>query len=265
MKIRSIEFTGQFEEMCDIEVEGVNSYCMYPSGNVSHNSKEPIWVNTFISGGDLHKEMAIQIYGRENYDRNKRKKVKCLNFGALYGGSKWTFSRQLRCSLEEAQDLLEAWWGKLRTLRKWTQDIAKIARKQGFLYSIFGRPRRLKHWYQSPKWKDRMFADRTAVNTQVQGAAGDMLRIDFVQIRKQLWKELQSKDLMMVSTIHDEINAYVRINKIHEIIKKLVKIMMIQVPGWKVPMEVGIEIGTSWGNLFKFEFDENGDLVPKKD
>lgn len=82
-KIESVEYLDEEDEMCDIEVEDVNCYYV-DGGVVSHNSKEPVWLEAFQSEeGDPHKNTAIKLFGEENYNRDKRKKAKGMNFGRV--------------------------------------------------------------------------------------------------------------------------------------------------------------------------------------
>ena len=88
--IEFIEFTNEEMEMCDIEVEEV--HCYYANGITTHNSGqelripanlsgEEVWVSAFTTGGDVHKETAVRLFGEENYDNSKRKMAKGANFG----------------------------------------------------------------------------------------------------------------------------------------------------------------------------------------
>jgi DNA polymerase-1 len=225
-------------------------------------SGEPTWVNAFQNGEDPHKATAIKMWGEDLYDNDRRKMAKTLNFGALYGGSKRTFARTLRCSEGEAQDLLDQWWSTLRVLKSWTDSVKAQGKKHGYVVSAFGRPRRLRHWFASPKWGERKFAERIAVNQKVQGTAADMIRLALIRVReKVVKKKTYEKVYALISSVHDELNSSIHKDWLFEIIPVLKKCMDIKVPGWKVPMDVGLEIGKTWGSLFQFEL--KGDrLIP---
>lgn len=225
-------------------------------------SNEPVWVGAFLEGEDLHKNTAVRIYGAENYNRDKRKTVKALNFGALYGGTASTFARTLRCSRQEAQDLLEQWWFTLRGLKAWTRTVKAKAKKYGYTSSAFGRPRRVRHWLASSKWGERTYAERAAVNQEVQGTAADMIRLAICRTVKKIYRKgVVTGEVYPYPPVHDELNSSVHKDRVVEVARQKCECMNIKIPSWKVPMEVGIEVGRSWGALFKFEF--KGDtLVP---
>lgn len=218
-------------------------------------SKEPVWVDAFLNNLDIHKETSLKVLG--GYDSELRRIAKELNFGALYGGSPWTFSSKIGCSLEKAEEAFNKWWSVLRVLKRWAKGVEAFAQKNGFVKTYFGRIRRLKFWYMSSSWKVRKFADRSAVNHVVQGTAADIIRYVMVLIYKRLRKFFISNDLQIKSTIHDEINFIVRKLLFHQIVPKIVDIMEIKIKEWVVPMKVEVSVGDSWGRMFKFEFKDN--------
>lgn len=225
-------------------------------------SREPVMVNTFLSGGDLHKEVAVRMWGEENYDGDKRKKAKIMNFGTLYGGTKFTIAEAMKCGVEEAQGYIDQWWGVLPVLRAWAKAQEQRAERYGTISTAFGRPRRLRYWFASPNYSDIGFAKRSAVNTVVQGTGADMMRLALIRTKSHV---LSRQDLMgfirLLSTIHDEANFSMHPGILLSVIPEIIKCMSIKVPDWKVPMEVGIEIGTSWGQCYPFHL-ENNTLTP---
>lgn len=141
------------------------------------------------------------------------------------------------------------------------RDIRR-AKKEGTVYTVFGRPRRVKYWLQSSDPRMRGFGARTVKNSQVQGAGGDLLRL----MVKRIWDKLFTSgtyDIEFRSTVHDEINFSVARDQALEIIPKIIQCMTVKVPGWPVPMICGLEVGTSWGQTFAFDYDlEKGTYTP---
>ena len=159
--------------MCDIEVE--EAHCYFANGILTHNSAqelraisnvtgEPGWVNTFLSGGDLHKNMAVSMWGAENYDKEKRKRAKVLNFGMSYGMSGYSLSQKFNVSVEEGEEIVAKFWKAAPRIKEYQTRCVKMARKNGTVYNYFGLPRRVKFYFDSPDPKRRAFGTRTVNN-----------------------------------------------------------------------------------------------------
>jgi DNA polymerase-1 len=220
-------------------------------------SKEPVWVDAFLNDKDLHTEMTNLIYGKENFSSENRKKIKGVNFAAIYEGTKYAISKKLNISLDEADSILTSWWSKLTTLKKWSLSQQDFGRKHGYVKTWFGRKRRLAYWFNSNNWRDIGFAERSCVNNPVQGTAADIMKIDLVKIYNELNDLLRNRDLILSSTVHDEINFGIKRDKFFDIVPKILNIVDIKIPEWVVPMEVSMAIGTSWGNMFDFQIVNN--------
>ena len=240
-------------------------------------SGEPAWVSAFSQNKDVHKSTAVAIWGEENYSKDKRKLAKGANFGLLYGMTAHNFSSRFNMSPAEAQEFVDAFKSGLPTLFTWIGAIEKTGEKFGTVYTMFGRPRRVKSWFDTGDWSWVNFAKRTCVNTVVQGTGADILKIVMIRIFNKWYNNPKTgpmtKLIRFKSTIHDEINYQVYKDKEHnyEIFKKLVKgtmeSMRVKLPEWPFPMEVGLSIGNRWGQSVDFNFDPNTleILGPKKD
>lgn len=213
-------------------------------------SKEPLWVDTFQKGEDPHTNQAVAIWGKESYDSDKRKKVKPVNFGAIYGATKWAISRSLGIPVEEAGELLDRWWAAVPVLTRWVEMTKRRARRTGVVYTPFGRPRRLHYYFSSPNRKVRAFAYRTAVNSPIQGGGADILKIAFLKLAKFI--DTLTREIVFRMTVHDELDFSVDKNRI-DLLDKMVELMQITRKDWPVPMDVGLEIGNSWGDMVAFE------------
>lgn len=166
-------------------------------------------------------------------------------------------------TLQEAENFVNQYKKTLNTLFAWEDRMKKKARKKGVVYTYFGRPRRLKWYFNHEKSGMRAFAYRSAINSPIQGAGSDILKIALVKLWDNVFTNPEYKeDVLFMSTVHDEINFSVRKSKVEEIIPILKKQMELEVPGWSVKMEADFEIGNNWGNMFEFEFNDNGKIVP---
>lgn len=225
-------------------------------------SGEPVWVEAFLNEEDIHRKVASLMWG-EDRATEMRKYAKALNFGALYGGSKYTFSRTLNCTVEQAQERLDDWWSALNVLARWVRTSENRAKKDGYIETYFGRPRRVKHYFDHPKYSMQNFAKRTAVNTQVQGAGADIMKIGMLKVYeallclKKYWD-----DLKLLNCVHDELNFSMLndITFVNDTCQKIKDKMQFEIPGWKVPMLVDCAIGDSWGNMFPMRFDTDSGL-----
>lgn len=140
-------------------------------------SGERVWLDTILNGGDIHKATAFAVWGEENYNRDLRKCAKFVNFGALFGGTEYTLQKQMGCSLEDAKEYRRQWRLSLPILVGWFDYMHRVGRKNGTVYTFFGRPRRVMEYFLSGKRKDVEFGKRTCVNTVVQGCLQSHVRI----------------------------------------------------------------------------------------
>ena len=226
-------------------------------------SGEPVWLKAFRHGEDLHTNMAILMWGKENYNKDKRKLAKICNFGILYGQNPWGFAKKQNISVSAAEEVFSSWWSAVSHLKVWKDRHLSKARKEGTVYTLFGRPRRVKWYLQHPESKMRAFGYRTAVNTVIQGTGADVLKLAFCRVcRGILYSEAYQRFVRFLSTIHDEINYSVKKSKIHEIAPKLVQAMVIRLPQWPIPMETSLSIGSTWGWMFEFRVTKEGKLEP---
>ena len=222
-------------------------------------TKEPVWLEAFLGGQDIHERTGRALFGNDLYDSNPkyyRGLAKVANFGILYGMSKYSLMEKFNMkSLEEAEAFIATYKQTLSSLFAWVTRHCNKTKKQGYCHTFFGRPRRVKYYFQHPEGSQRAFGYRTAVNTVIQGAGADILKIALLK----LWDEVLNHpdyrdDVRFLVTVHDEINFGVRKERLFEILPLLVKNMELEIPTWMVPMEVGVEIGNTWGDCFPFYF-----------
>ena len=233
---------------------------------IANYSNIPFWKDTFINGGDLHERTAKMIWGEENYNHDLRKRAKGANFGLSYGMAYQTAAESFKLPLEEAKELVDGWWSVCKELKiQQDKDIRK-AKKTGTVYNYFGRPRRVKAYFESADRRQIAFGERTVKNTVIQSVGADLCKRACIKYYNEMLLDPRYKDkTRFLSTIHDEINISVNYEDrelFNEMVKKFYKIMYVKAPGWDVPFDVGIELGNRWGDSFVFKYDENGNLVP---
>ena len=140
------------------------------------------------------------------------------------------------------------------------------AKKTGTVYNYFGRPRRVKAYFDSADRRQIAFGERTVKNTVIQSVGADLCKRACIKYYKEMCLNPKyAGKHRFLSTIHDEINisvSYEDRELFEEMVRKFYEIMWVKVPGWDVPFDVGIELGNRWGDSFVFKYDENKRLVP---
>lgn len=187
----------------------------------------------------------------------------CASFGILYGSSAYGFHNQFPdMTLEECEEFIEKFKAALPSIEAGQKASVRYAKKNGFVKTYFGRPRRVKYYLNHPDRSMRSFGERTVKNTAVQGAAGDCLKLMLIR----LWKELFSKypEIKWVGSIHDEITYIIPKSILIDALKIIKKCQTIKLPDWPVQLDCDISIGKSFGELIPwFLDDETGELTPQ--
>lgn len=221
--------------------------------------------------------------GEENYSKDKRKKAKGANFGILYGMTAHNFAPRFNISLEEAQEFVDSFKKGLPRLTAWISYMEKVGEKQGYINTMFGRPRRVKYWFDTKEWKWVSFAKRTIVNSAVQGTGADILKIVLIKLFNAFYSSDPQHNytslIRFKNTIHDEVNYQIYKDKEHDykafkiLLKQAMSIMRVKEPNWPFPMETGLSIGNRWGQSIDFSYDREtldiikpkGDVLEEKD
>lgn len=180
------------------------------------------------------------------------------------------FSARFNMTMAEAQQFVDDFKNGLPVLFNWISAVEAKAEKDGTISTYFGRPRRVRSWFNTGEWSWINFAKRTAVNTIVQGTGADILKIVMIRIFNTFYinngKPL-TKLVRFKNTIHDEINYQIVKDKEHnyaafnKLLKAIMARMRVKRPEWEFPMEIGLSIGNRWGQSVDFNFDKNTLLV----
>lgn len=201
---------------------------------------------------------AVAIWGEEHYNRDYRKMAKYANFSILYGASSHSLYADSRYgfkSLQEAEDFYNKYKKALPTLFQWQDRLIYSARRKGMLQTFFGRPRRLRSYYEN---KQIGFANRSAGNTSVQGVAGDILKMVMIKLWKALFNNEEFKDdVAWRVAIHDEIGYTVRATKLMRILKIIKETQSVKLPEWPVEIITDPSVGWSMGRVYDFHMVED--------
>lgn len=223
---------------------------------VANVFKEQTWIKAFNTGQDVHKMTACKIFGEENYCKEARKKAKAASFGILYGSSAFGFHNQFPdMSIEECEKFMDDFKAALPAIEAGQKNAVRYAKKNGFVKTYFGRPRRVKYYMNHSDRSMRGFGERTCKNTVIQGCAGDALKLMIVRLWKDLFSKYYEKGVRWVGTIHDEVNYLVPRNLLTEVVPIIMECQRIKLPDWPVSLDPDLSIGRSFGELIPFEYD----------
>ena len=154
-------------------------------------------------------------------------------------------------SMAEAEEFYENYKKALPTLFQWEERKQRQGRRDGTVYTYFGRPRRVKGYFDNGQFG---FANRTIVNTQIQGTAADILKLVMVRLWKNLLNHPDYKDdVRFLITIHDEIGYAVKASRVNEIVSIIEENQTVVLKEWRVPIITEASIGWSVGGLFAWE------------
>ena len=215
---------------------------------LAHYSKDPLLVEAFRRGDDIHTLTASQVFGVPPLmvTADHRRQAKVVNFGIVYGLSPFGLSQNLGIETSEAKRYIEAYFEKYHGVRKFIDRTLDDTRREGRVKTLFGRVRPIPD-INSKNFNLRGFAERTAVNTPLQGTAADLIKLAMIRIDAIIReRHLQSK---MTLQVHDELVFEVLEDEVDEM-RSLVREQMENVhPALSIPLMVEIGVGKNWRDL----------------
>jgi DNA polymerase-1 len=214
---------------------------------LAHFSGDPLLVEAYRRGDDIHTLTASQVFGVPAGDVNAehRRRAKAVNFGIVYGLSAFGLSQQIGIDQKEAKRFIEAYFEKYVGVRQFIDRTLEQARAELKVATLFGRIRPIPD-ILSKNPNLRGFAERTAVNTPLQGTAADLIKLAMIRIDTELReRDLKSRMLLQV---HDELVFEVPEAEF-DVIKQLVTQKMEDAYQLKVPLKVEVGVGSNWRDL----------------
>jgi DNA polymerase-1 len=208
---------------------------------LAHYSQDPVLLQAFRSGGDIHARTAAQLFSISPLllTSEMRRVAKTINFGIVYGMSSFGLAAQLNISRREAQIFIDRYFQLYSGVRQFMEDIVEKARVDGFVTTLLHRRRMLPD-INAKKKADREFAERTAINTPIQGTAADIVKLAMIQVVRTLEKGRLGARLLL--QIHDELVFELPEAEIEETIK-IVRPAMENVLTLDVPLVVNFVTG----------------------
>jgi DNA polymerase-1 len=214
---------------------------------LAHFSEDPLLTEAFRRGDDIHALTASQVFGVPPMliDAEHRRRAKAVNFGIVYGLSPFGLSQQLGIEQREAKKFIDAYFEKYAGVRRYIARVLDETRREQSVKTLFGRSRPIPD-INSKNANMRGFAERTAVNTPLQGTAADLIKIAMIQIDQELRsRKLQSRILLQV---HDELLFEVPANEL-DLVRQLVREKMESVHPLSVPLLVELGVGPNWRDV----------------
>ena len=207
----------------------------------------------FKNNEDIHSLTASQIFDVDlkKVSEDQRRKAKAINFGIIYGISQYGLAKQINVSNFEAEEFLNAYFGKFPEIKVYMDETIKFCRKSGFVNNIFGRRSHFMS-INDKNYNVRNFQERAAINAPIQGSASEIMRLAMIRLSKKL-KEQKIQNTKMLLQIHDELifetpkNESKRISKI--IIEEMTSVAKSDQHSFSIPLTVDINIGDNWGTL----------------
>ena len=214
---------------------------------MAHFSKDPVLVEAFRNGEDIHARTAQEVFGVGPMAQNAehRHAAKAINFGIIYGLSPFGLAQQLGIEQKEAAKFINAYFTRYRGVKEYLENILADTRKTGVAKTLFGRIRPIPE-INSPQMQLRNFAERTALNSPLQGTAADLIKMAMINIDRRLAKE--KFEAKMILQVHDEL-LFEAPTKERAKLEKLVREEMEGVHKLAVPIVVEIGSGPNWRDL----------------
>ena len=214
---------------------------------LAHLSEDPVLTEAFQRGEDIHSRTAQEVFDVAPFaqTREHRRMAKVINFGVIYGLSAFGLAQNLSIDQKEAARFIAKYFERYRGVKDFLDRQIAETRKTGITKTLFGRIRPIPE-INSPQPNLRNFAERTAMNTPMQGAAADLIKLAMIELDRRLPKEkLKSR---MILQVHDELLFEGPEAEIPRL-TKIAKEVMEGVHEFKVPILVDTKVGPNWRDM----------------
>ena len=210
---------------------------------LAHYSGDESLIKAFVEDVDIHKVTASKIFGVpvENVTKEMRRKAKTVNFGIIYGQTKYGLSKTLGIEPFEAQELINKYFMTYPKISGYINSTLEKANEKGYVETLYGRRRYLGAELNSRNANIREFAARAAINAPLQGTSADIIKMAMVD----LFEKLKSYKSKMILQIHDELVLEVPKDEIEIVEQIVIKAMELNQP-LKVPLKVEVSLGKTW-------------------
>lgn len=211
---------------------------------LAHLSGDENLVAAFGEGADIHTKTAAEVFGVSFLEvtPEMRSAAKAINFGIVYGISSFGLARGTGLTRKEAQAYIDSYFERYPGVKLYMQETVAEAHSRGYVTTILGRRRYLPA-IRSRRWQERSFAERTAMNTPIQGSAADIIKLAMLKIHSRL--ESEGLGTRMLLQVHDELVFEAPKDEVHEATALIREEMETAYP-LRVPLAVDIGAGPNW-------------------
>ncbi len=212
---------------------------------LAHVSGDEHLIEAFKSGVDVHTLTASKVFEVpiEEVTKDMRYKAKAVNFGIVYGQTKYGLAKALQISADEAEIFINKYFETYPGIKAYMENMITLVEEKGYVETISGRKRYLENEINSPNGMIREFAKRAAINHPMQGSASDLIKLAMVDFAKSL-KDNNCKSKLILQ-VHDELVIEVAKDELEQVKKLVLKAMELGQP-LRVPLLIDINTGESW-------------------
>ena len=214
---------------------------------MAHFSQDPLLLDAYRTGKDIHTLTAAEVFGvdPETMDKETRARAKAVNFGIVYGISPFGLAAQLNIDQKTAKTYIETYFDRYKGVQRFIEETLATVRAEGAVKTFFGRVRPIPD-ISSRNPNMRGFAERTAVNTPLQGTAADLIKLAMIKLDAEITRRnLKSR---MTLQVHDELLFDVVPEEAEEM-QILVKHEMESVAEFSIPIVADVGIGHNWRDI----------------
>ena len=211
---------------------------------LAHVSQDELFMDAFRQNQDIHARTASEVFGTplEQVTGEQRRHAKAVNFGIVYGISDFGLAKDLHIARKDAKNYIDNYFARYTGVKKFIDDTVEGAHKDGFVKTIFNRRRDLPA-INSRNFMQRSLAERMAMNTPIQGAAADIIKLAMIAVYHKL-QEAGVKSRVLVQ-VHDELVLEV-VNSEREQVEAILKETMENVVKLSVPLLIDMHAGKNW-------------------
>ena len=212
---------------------------------LAHFSEDPALLKAFQDGIDIHRQTAAVVFGihPELVSSDMRRQAKVVNFGIIYGMSGFGLAKQLRVNNRMANEFIQRYFAKYSRVKAYLEETLQQAREQGWVTTLMGRRRQTPQINSSNRIV-RQEAERSAINTPLQGTAADIIKAAMLEVESAMQGANLSGSMLL--QLHDELLFEVPRAELADTVR-LVRRVMEGVVGLKVPLTVDLRVGENWG------------------
>jgi len=212
---------------------------------LAHCSRDDELIDAFCSDEDVHTITASKVFEVpvDGVEKDMRRKAKAVNFGIIYGQSRYGLAKSLGISSAAAQMFIDKYFATYPNVKKFMDETVHFAHQHGYVETMYGRKRYLQDELNASNHQIREFGERAAINAPMQGAAADLVKLAMIEVHKQL-KERNLKSKMVVQ-VHDELVLEVEKSELEEVKDIVVKAMEMGQP-LLVPLKIDVAVSSSW-------------------